>query len=201
MRTPVVLRDGFFLTSVRKYHGVDQRKVPWHTSSQGNRVVVLNLMRVRRCNYHSGAHQGQEMDWDLQIYLVGVFIQLLKIQLNLTWLFFSDIMPSIKTISNPTSSISRAKVHKGRIMPLNYFSGVWLQTQIIPVKKSFIGRRKNCYLYFLICFSRFITAEPQWWGNLRLFRSWIWDSNLDQNQIISTRNYLMKHLIPICLPQ
>lgn len=166
MRTPVVLRDGFFLTSVRKYHGVDQRKVPWHTSSQGNRVVVLNLMRVRRCNYQSGAHQGQEMDWDLQeIYLVGVFIQLRKIQLNLTWLFFSDIMPPIKTISNPTSSLSRAKVHKG----------VWLQTQIIPIKKSFIGRRKNCYLYLLICFSRFITAEPQWWGNLRLFRSWIWE--------------------------
>lgn len=41
----------FFWTRVRKYHGVDQTEVPWHTSSHGNRVVVLKLMWARRCNY------------------------------------------------------------------------------------------------------------------------------------------------------
>ena len=60
---PSLATQPFLWTGVREHRALDQDEVPWHASSQGNRIA-LRFMRGRRWKHQSGARAGQEIYQD-----------------------------------------------------------------------------------------------------------------------------------------
>lgn len=131
--------EQFFWTRVRKYHGGDPAEVPWHTSSHGNRVVVLKLMWARRRNY-SVSIWGTRRAEDILRLTGDVFcfcsllysLKIVKDSFQAQWGYFWD--PAVYKAHFKSNFLCfEGKSLQMRIMMLHYIPGAWLRMQIIQM--------------------------------------------------------------------